>query len=409
MPPQSLFASLLLLSASTVRAQQGCCCAVARAESVLQNVHEKLVSGCARARCNGEMVLCSACNAHDNDQGCRFCGLPATKTCGKAACDDWCLTTNAASACSYLMCAGCSICDSKSAASPPAAAPPRCETWWCGMHPAVWNRKCLFSECGACPECRAFRFPSAPPSTPRRLSADTTDLEPFFATHGVAPLPLLDVSYSREEVLYGSPTRYCFIAGDSKGGDMHIVQHAPTIRWDVSVADRALVFMMDLDAGGRASADGAQPGPLGPYVLAIWTDCTGGSLAHCRQLLPYRPPNVRQGTNRIAFLQLRQVSNWVRGVAARPFKLNLTDFLSVNYPQTPPSSVVLAYNFFYLSGSEEESDLDPQRQPPWDEPPPSPPPPPPWRTPDSPSPPPPPEPPTQTWWGGNEIKRPWEH
>lgn len=248
---------------------------------------------------------------------------------------------------------------------------------------------------------------------PVRLTADTSDLEPFFATAGVPPLPLLDVEYSREEgLVLGAPTRYARIGDDTKGrGDMYLLERAPRISWDASSTERGLVLMMDLDAGGRASADGSRPGPDGPWVHALWSDCTGGSLAHCRNLLRYSPPDVRQGTNRICFLLLRQpAATWVRGVSMRPFALNLTDFLRANYPEAASRAhPALAYSFYYLSGSEEESELDPRRYPPWDVPPPPSPALPPWREPTRPSPPPSPKPPALTWWGGSETRRPWEH
>ena len=278
------------------------------------------------------------------------------------------------------------------------------------MHPSVWDRKCLFAECGGCPECSDFRWPSAPPSVPRRLTADTTDLEPFFASVGVEPLPLLDVTYNGDKLLLGALTRYSRAddGGDLPGGDLNMLRQAPSITWDASRTERALVLMMDLDAGGRASADGSHAGSEGPYVQGLWSGCTGGSLAHCRTLVRYEPPDVRQGTNRIAFLMLRQpAATWVRGVSMRPFVLNMTYFLEANYPAGERAAQ--AYNFFYMSGSEEEADLDPRRYPPWEAPPPPSPALPPYTTPTSPSPPPAPKPPAMTWWGGTETKRPWEH
>ena len=222
------------------------------------------------------------------------------------------------------------------------------------------------------------------------------------AAHGIAPLPLLDVSYSQSETVFGATTRYGRMDNDRRGGDLYIIEHAPSITWDAAQVERGLVVMMDLDAGGRTSADGATPGMLGPYVLGLWTDCAGGSIRNCRQMVPYRPPDVRQGTNRIAFLLFRQpAATWVRGISMRPFVFDMLNYLSANYP--PGSSPAVSYNFFYLSGSMEEVSLDPKRQPPWNDPPPPAPPRPP------PSPPPGPNPPAQTWWGGTETKRPWEH
>ena len=271
----------------------------------------------------------------------------------------------------------------------------------------MWDRKCVFNECNGCDECRNFRFPSAPPSIPLRLTADTTDLEPFFATFGVAAPPLLDVAFTRQDVLLGDTSRYARMASDKLGGDMHIFWKAPSITWDAKHVPRGLVMMMDLDAGGRASADGAVPGSLGPYVQALWSGCTGGSVTNCHPLLRYEPPDVRQGTDRIVFVLFHQpAAVWVRGVSMRPFVLNMSDFLLANYP--PDDRAVVAYNFFYLSGSEGESELNPRRFPPWETPPPPPPKPPPYRTPDSPHPPPSPKPPVYTWWNGTETKPPWE-
>jgi len=277
------------------------------------------------------------------------------------------------------------------------------------MHPSEWNRKCLFSECATCPECGSFRWPSAPPSLPLRLTADTSDIEPFFASFGIAPLPLLSVAYSKSDVLVGSQSRYA-------RNDATVLQTAPKVTWDATMVERAIVLMMDVDAGGRASADGARPGPLGPYVTGLWTDCRGGTSETCRsRLVAYRPPDVRQGTDRIVFLLLRHPDKtWLRGVSTQPFTVNLTSFFHDNYASAGSSSLavdggpVLAYNFFYLSGSSMEKKLDPQRWPPWDAPPPRPPPPPPWRTPDKPRPPPPPSSPSRIWWGGTNSRHPWE-
>ena len=192
---------------------------------------------------------------------------------------------------------------------------------------------------------------------------------------------------------------------------MYILQKPPTIHWDAATAPRALVLMMDIDAGGRSSLNGSQPGSEGPWVHALWSECTGGSLAHCRSLIKYSPPDVRQGTNRIVFLALRQPSaTWVQKVAMRPFRLSLGEFLRANYPDSATrGNPGVAYSFLYLSGSEEESELEPRRYPPWNAPPPPAPARPPWREPTRPSPPPSPKPPAYTWWGGTESKRPWEH
>lgn len=286
------------------------------------------------------------------------------------------------------------------------------------MHPSVWSHKCIFKECGGCVECRSFRGPSAPPSIPLHLTADTSDLEPFFASFGVARLPLLAVEYTQEEKVLGALTRYTRESDKFGGGeDMLQLRHAPKITWNGRLVERGMVIMMDIDAGGRASVDGAQPGALGPYVQAVWTECTGGTVEQCRKphMLPYHAPDVRQGTDRIAFLLLRQPKvTWLRGLSKTPFVLNLTAFLHDNYDDDARRSAAVAWNFFYLSGSEPERDLNPRRWPPWDEPPPLPPPLPPWRAPDGPSPPPQkpaPAPPEKTWWGGfGDIdKRAWEH
>ena len=105
--PRSL-SLLLLVFVQAVRGQQGCCCAVPRAASVLHNIHEKTVSGCARAQCNGVVVQCSSCNAYNMGEGCRFCQLPTHKSCGKLTCADWCASSP--KPCAYDDCSGCEDC-----------------------------------------------------------------------------------------------------------------------------------------------------------------------------------------------------------------------------------------------------------------------------------------------------------
>jgi hypothetical protein len=164
------------------------------------------------------------------------------------------------------------------------------------MHPSVWSHKCIFKECGGCVECRSFRGPSAPPSIPLHLTADTSDLEPFFASFGVARLPLLAVEYTQEEKVLGALTRYTRESDKFGGGeDMLQLRHAPKITWNGRLVERGMVIMMDIDAGGRASVDGAQPGALGPYVQAVWTECTGGTVEQCRK--PHMLPCTCCGSN----------------------------------------------------------------------------------------------------------------
>lgn len=127
-----------------------------------------------------------------------------------------------------------------------------------------------------------------------------SDLEPFYARFGFPPLPELDVTYYRGIQLHGSATRFV------KDRDMQFLWQAPSITWTPPKGEEAMVVMMDLDAGGRRSADGAEPGPIGPYVHAMWAHCGAGTLSSCKSLIPYVPPGVSEGTNRYVFLLLRQ-------------------------------------------------------------------------------------------------------
>lgn len=250
-------------------------------------------------------------------------------------------------------------------------------------------------------------------------SALLSDLTSYFAQFGFPPLPELSVTYGSGMSLHGAASRFV------KDRDMRFLWTAPSITWDADETDQeAMIVMMDLDAGGRRSADGVEPGPIGPYVHAMYTHCSGGSLRSCKTMIPYVPPGVGRGTNRYVFLKMRQpegktiaavdhtahFARWdfrrfleenypagtvceddaawdnfsgkrcadYRGRWCRDGKFNLgaewTGGSQFNFPERsccacgkPPSlaaapyaNVGLAYNFMYVSGTVDEANGDPR-------------------------------------------------
>lgn len=409
-----------------IATQHVCCCSVP--SSTGGAIQHKIVSGCSTARCGSSLIACAECTSTFSE-GCSFCGMPQHKTCGTVtACADWCAAS--VTACDHIACSGCTKCvaeEEREAATTAASTQQlngavdsgvsrpklRCTYWWCDAHPSPWERKCVFESCAGCPSCGHTEG-----AAQDRASLITSDLEEAFAHYGfTSTLPLLDVRYDNSRnIIEGE--RSHFVKGDDT------IRRAPAITWDANAVPKGIVVFMDLDAGGRSSGDGRLPGPLGPALAGLWAGCAGGSLARCQvRIVPYTAPHPPRGTHRFAFVLLRQEFTWVRDVfetfvpkhnqeipAIELMKWNFTRFLESNWPNwrrsnSPPA---VAYNFFYLSGTDREKFLDPTRFPPWELPPA---PPPPtlaraWARPPPPS----ISPPPLDWWGGNnDGKRPWEH
>ena len=124
------------------------------------------------------------------------------------------------------------------------------------------------------------------------------DLEGYYGRFGFPALPELSVTFGNIE-LHGAAMRFV------KDRDMRFLWAPPSITWPEEPGEKMVVFM-DLDAGGRQAIDGITPGPIGPFVHAMWTHCTGSSISSCKALIPYWPPGVSSGTNRYVFLLMRQ-------------------------------------------------------------------------------------------------------
>ena len=68
----------------------------------------------------------------------------------------------------------------------------------------------------------------------------------------------------------GAQTQYARDEDRDDGGmDVRVLGQAPMIKWNAATVDRGLVLMMDIDSGGRATADGATPGKFGPFVHGL--------------------------------------------------------------------------------------------------------------------------------------------
>lgn len=425
---------LLAAMLPAASAQAGCCCAVPSAGNTLQH---KVVSGCATAKCGGALLAAcdKACKGSEkHGEACAFCSLSQHRTCGtSSACADFCAGPKG---CDYLACSGCSKCkqeamknaaqeqqqkeDSKKAVTGSEAS---CVYWWCEAHPSPWTRKCSFDSCSGCTACGGDGGAASSGGTASDGPTVTSDLEAAFATFGFPmPLPLLKVEFANGyEQVMGEKTH--FIKDDDA------LRKPPAISWDAAKVPKGIVVMMDLDAGGRNGADGAAPGPLGPAIQGLWVGCTGGSIGHCQyNIVPYSAPHAAKGTHRCTFMLLNQQHTFVRDIfehytpkhnedppPTAVIKWNFPRFLKGNWPDwkqgSEANSPLIAYNFFYFSGSISERDLDPKRQPPWIDPPAMPPP---WSPSPPPPPPEPPLPPPQSpkfWWGDQreDTKKPWEH
>lgn len=432
----SLTWTVVLIMASMGAGQSlGCCCSTPSDPSV--SASQKVVSGCKQVRCSDQGIFqtmdCDYCSGTSLSQECRFCAQRTHHTCGLAVCAQWC--KDVAPHCNrYMACVGCESC-SGHAAPPPSPAAATC-AGWCEAHPAEWTHKCnSFDDCKACANCGEHAVSQQAVGTNAVTTMDsgdpavTGDMTSFFDKFGVPSLPLLDVQlqyYSHDHAVHtmdvkGATTKIA--KGDSTLNlkAMHISwEHIPN--WhSLGSRQRRFVLLMDIDYGGRSSASGAEPGPLGPRVQGMWTECKGSDLASCQTLIPYEPPAHERGTDRYVFVLMQQPGIYLRDVGhTKSFaQWDFSKFLQDNWPEwwaqrtTAGGQMmcpILAYNFFYVSSTREEVYLDPRRQPAFADPPPpllaweepSPPPPPPDHLPPTP-------PPRDAWWGGNERHYAWDH
>ena len=401
---------MVAFGATPARSQQGCCCLDTPADAV-----QKLTAHCEAVRCSRTpQILCSTCGTPDSSEACRFCFQSSQHFCGKASCAPWCAETRQCDR--FMACVGCDDCATLPPPPPPAPSNMKlqvCQTW-CEAHPTPWSHKCeLFAGCHGCVEChQSGATTTTVVGRPRQTHWSTVDLELYFANLGIAARPLLNVSF---QPFKSAPQRN--IVGStavlSIQADEALLAKPPSrVSWVnlPHIAQRQLLVLMDIDAGGRSSVEGERPGPHGPFLSAMWTDCTGGTFETCRTLIPYQPPAHALGTDRYVFLLLQQPTGYLRGVGhVTPFgPWDFEAFLRDNWSNwwkiraTAGGATMcpaLAYNFMYVSRTRQEAEDDPKRQPPFVNPPP-----PrylPW-------PPPPPGPPKATWWGGFDTKPVWE-
>ena len=456
MPGPRLTLLLWVLARTAAQPLHGCCCSTP-IDSV-NDVSTKVVYGCQTVRCDLiPSFNCGSCLSADISEACRFCQQPTQRMCAKAPpCASWCALTRQCQR--FAMCLGCTSCDATGvtkaevatatiglASPPPPVLPPPvhaphiaiCQSW-CEAHPADWSRKCEdFSGCSGCADCSRGIESTAQTGSlvvrkPRVSSPLVDDLDPFLADAAIPVLPLLNVTYRFRDRLGHLITRAVQGTASrlSLEVDAEMLARAPSsITWTnqpgfvAGSGQRQVVIMMDIDAGGRSSAEGDQPGPDGITVLAVWTDCTNGKLDSCRALIPYAGgTSPRKGTNRYVFMVLQQPTSYLRAighVTAFPH-WDFASFLSANWPEWWSERFeegkdvlcpAVAANFMYVSRTQADATLDPRRFPAWVDdspsPPPTPPPPPPHPLlpPSGPSPPP---RPVATWWGGFELKSPWE-
>eukprot|EP00322_Chrysochromulina_rotalis_P010364 CAMPEP_0115844690 /NCGR_PEP_ID=MMETSP0287-20121206/8957_1 /TAXON_ID=412157 /ORGANISM="Chrysochromulina rotalis, Strain UIO044" /LENGTH=443 /DNA_ID=CAMNT_0003298421 /DNA_START=5 /DNA_END=1336 /DNA_ORIENTATION=+ len=429
--------AVLLVSAVAMDPLRGCCCKTP-VDSITDTMI-KTVYGCKDVNCGLVTAFeCSACFDADISEACRFCKQTTQRLCARApSCAAWCPLTNHCRR--FAACLGCTSCEADEAGAPPGAPPPvhaprvaLCQHW-CEAHPADWSRKCIeFEGCKGCSACHQSATNSLVQTSKLRTTSDTTsDLDLFLANLGIPVLPVARVTYR----FYKGPQLVTtnvegYSTRLSEDDDALLLHSGPSSMSWAHVPgfsgpnQRQLAIMMDLDAGGRTSADGDSPGTEGISVLGFWTDCTEGTLASCRTLIPYiAGAGPQRGTHRYAFMVLQQPTSYLRAVGhVTAFEhWDFGAFLSANWPEWWSERFdegkdflcpAVAANLMYVSKTREEAALDPRRFPPWGGSPPSPPP----KPPQSPYPPPPPPEvtpsppprPAATWWGGSETLHPWE-
>jgi hypothetical protein len=183
-----------------------------------------------------------------------------------------------------------------------------------------------------------------------------TDLEIVLA-HQYGPafkgLPKLNVTYIIRGENGGSgadlPLRGAGTRIDN--GRATFLATQPRIEWDCSGCTATVLFI-DTDCGGRRAEAPQRLGWCGPVMHSLWSECSGGNLDSCGTTrVRYKPPGVRRGTNRYAFILLRQAKSLTTTLARRSLPVrstmhwDLARFVAANRLEP------IAWNFAHITGS----------------------------------------------------------
>lgn len=198
----------------------------------------------------------------------------------------------------------------------------------------------------------AILFAAAVTSADDQFSMITAYLQQF----GIHSLPRLSMHFGSTEVDGGTT----FIQRSKR--EKNVLREQPTVEWDPAYGRTAVLFL-DLDCGGRPSADLSKAGRMGPLVHSLWQDCKGSTLASCGAITkPYLTPGATKvPPNRYTWLLLQQPGTALlrlpaslqaslhpspnQKVTMNGLILDLASFFADN-----PGVKPLAYNFILVGG-----------------------------------------------------------